>query len=154
VSLCGEDFIAGDIIVHGSDGRAVLEYPTDRLRLPGEPDLREVPGRVGLLENLLDHRAGAAPLLAPVERTVGFTDLLATVVAAPPAHLLEPPDIVVTGEGPERQTTIVGINAALQRAAEELRLFRELGVVWSVEPFRTDLHRGGVPAGPAVRPAR
>jgi predicted dehydrogenase len=154
VSLCGEDFIPGEVIVHGSEGRAVLEYPTDRLQLPGDDDLREVPGRVGLLENLLEHRAGIAPLLVPVERTAGFTDLLATVVAAPPAHLLTPPDIVVNGVGPERQTTIVGINAALRRAAEELRLFRELGVGWSVEPFRTDLHRGGVLADLAVRSPR
>jgi len=153
VSLCGEDFVAGDVIVHGSGGQGILEYPTDRLRLPDDPDFREVPGRTGLLENLLEHRAGGAPLLVPVERTAGFTDLLEAVVAAPPAHRLEPPDVVVTGEGPERQTTIVGINAVLRRAAEELLLFRELGVGWSVEPYRTVLHRGGVPADHAVRTA-
>lgn len=153
VTLCGEDFIAGEVIVHGVGGRAVLEYPTDRLLLPGEADLREVPGRIGLLENLLDHRADGAPLLVPLERTAGFTDLLEVIVAAPPARMIEEPDVVVTGEGPGRQTTIVGINAALRRAASELRLFRELGVGWSAEAHRSVLHRGGVPADGAVRPA-
>ena len=72
VTLCAETFVAGEITVTGTAGTAVLEYPTDRLRLPGEADLSTVPGRVGLLANLLDHRADpAVPLIAPLARGPG-----------------------------------------------------------------------------------
>ena len=59
----------------GTGGQAVLEYPTDRLRLPGDVATRRVPGRLGLLENLLAHRADPAgvPLIAPLARTAPFT---------------------------------------------------------------------------------
>ena len=42
VTLAGEDFIAGEITVTGTRGSATLEYPTDRLRLPGEAEPRRL----------------------------------------------------------------------------------------------------------------
>jgi len=80
VTLATDEFVAGEVVV---DGSAVLEYPTDRLRLPGA-DWVEVPGRVGMLANLLDHRADpAVPLLAPLARTREFTAILQAVLAGP-----------------------------------------------------------------------
>src|SRR5262249_21065985 len=35
VTLCAEEFVPGEITVTGPWGTALLEYPTDRLRLPG-----------------------------------------------------------------------------------------------------------------------
>ncbi|MEE6307576.1 Gfo/Idh/MocA family oxidoreductase [Plantactinospora veratri] len=143
VTLAGEDFIAGEVIVHGSAGRAVLEYPTDRLTLPGDPGPREVPGRVNLLENLLAHRADPAgvPLIAPLSRTAAFTALVQAISAAPEPASVDAGWVVATGVGPERVLTIRGVNAALRRAAAEGALLSELGVPWAVKPHRTAVQR-------------
>lgn len=141
VTLAGEDFVAGEVIVQGTAGRAVLEYPTDRLLLPGEAELREVPGRVGLLENLLDHRTAPdrAPLIVPVSRTAPFTLLAEVIHGAPEPTLVTGDQVYATGEPPERVLTIRGVNAVLRRAAEERALLSELGVPWAVAPYRVDL---------------
>lgn len=133
VTLAGEDFIPGEVTVHGTAGQAVLEYPTDRLRLPGEADLRPVPGRTGLLENLLAHRADPAgvPLVAPLARTEPFTAVLEVLHAAAEPRLLDTDLTVAHGRPPARMRSIRGINGILRRAAGELALFSELGVEWA-----------------------
>jgi predicted dehydrogenase len=135
VTLAGEPFIPGEIIVDG--GRAVLEYPTDRLALPGDRGMTAVPGRTDLLENLLDHRADPkVPLVVPLERTRPFTAILEKLTAAslPPPTLLEPP-LVLMGE----VRLIDGINAVLRRAAEKMALPSELGVPWAVPPHTAEI---------------
>jgi predicted dehydrogenase len=126
VTLASPVFIPGEIRV----GEAVLEYPTDRLRLPGQPGLRHVPGRIGLLENLLDHRRDpSVPLLAPLVRTAGFTAVVEAIVAAPPpaeigSRWLEPhPD----GGG----SVVPGIDALVREMADTGRLPSESGVPWA-----------------------
>jgi predicted dehydrogenase len=143
VTLCGEDIIAGEITVDGTGGRAVLEYPTDRLQLPGEPGPREVPGRVSLLENLLDHRADrSVPLVAPLPTTEPFTAVLAAVQAAPePARIAES-WLTVSGAAPARQVTVVGVNEAIQRAVQHRALFSELSVPWAAAPYRAQIGDG------------
>lgn len=145
VTLAGEEFIPGEVLVHGTAGTAVLEYPTDRLQLPGEPALRPVPGRVGLLENLLAHRRDPAgvPLIAPLARTEGFTALLEVVQAAARPQLVDGGHVRQVGQpGADRVVTINGINAIVRRAAAELSLFSELDVPWAVRPQRTKLGQG------------
>ncbi|MFG1801499.1 Gfo/Idh/MocA family protein [Micromonospora carbonacea] len=151
VTLAGEDFVAGEVLVTGSAGRAVLEYPTDRLLLPGDDAPREVPGRRGLLENLLAHRADPAgtPLIAPLARTAPFTAVLEAVQAAPEPTLLGGGLVTATGRGPDRVLTVRGVNAALRAAAASGALLSELGVPWAVPPVRTELTReGAAEAGP------
>lgn len=96
--------------MHGTAGRAVLEYPTDRLLLPGDPEPRAVPGRVGLLANLLEHRADpdGVPLIVPLDRTAGFTALIEAIHAAPEPTLLGGETVVGTGAGPDRVWSIRG----------------------------------------------
>ncbi|PMR63172.1 gfo/Idh/MocA family oxidoreductase [Verrucosispora sp. ts21] len=137
VTLAGEDFIAGEVIVTGTGGRAVLEYPTDRLWLPGEAGPRVVPGRQGLLENLLAHRADRrVPLIAPLARTAAFTSLLTTLQEAPEPTLLGGELVDPVGEGAQRVLRIRGVNAVLRRAAERGELPSESGVPWAVTPWR------------------
>ncbi|GIJ25126.1 oxidoreductase [Micromonospora qiuiae] len=137
VTLAGEDFIPGEVIVTGSAGRAVLEYPTDRLRLPGDDTFREVPGRRGLLENLLDHRADpGVPLIAPLARTAAFTAVLTALQEAPDPTLLDGDLVDAVGAGPQRVLRVRGINAVLRRAAEDGALPSEWGVRWAVRPWR------------------
>jgi predicted dehydrogenase len=153
VTLCGEGFIAGEVIVDGTAGRAVLEYPTDRLQLPGEPAPREVPGRVGLLENLLDHWADrSVPLVAPLSTTEPFTKVLEAIQAAPEPALVDDSWLKVSGlapgsgAAPARHVTVVGVNDAIQRAVRDRALFSELPVPWATAP-----HQVLIPgAGPVV----
>jgi predicted dehydrogenase len=136
VTLCGEDFIPGEVIVQGTAGRAVLEYPTDRLLLPGDTGLREVPGRASLLGNLLDHRADrSVPLIAPLSRTLPFTVVLEAVGAAPDPVLLDRRWYEQVGAPPARMHVIGGVNATLRAAADRMALLSELSTVpWAVPP--------------------
>ncbi|MER7459293.1 Gfo/Idh/MocA family oxidoreductase [Micromonospora sp. NPDC126480] len=147
VTLAGEEFIPGEVIVTGPAGRAVLEYPTDRLALPGDVEPRVVPGRHGLLENLLDHRAdpGRVPLIAPLARTAPFTALLDVIRSAPEPALLGADRVSAGGDGVDRVLTIRGVNEVLRRAAERGRLPSELGVPWATEPYRVRLPSASEP---------
>ena len=133
VSLCAESFVPGDITVVGTAGTAVLEYPTDRLRLPGETELTPVPGRVSLLANLIAHRLDrSVPLRVPLARTRDFTALLAPILAAAPVdvpvrfretrHDLDSPRVAIRG-----------INDAIDAAAGHRRLFSELSIPWALK---------------------
>jgi predicted dehydrogenase len=133
VTLAGEDFIAGEVIVRGTAGRAVLEYPTDRLALRGDPEPLPVPGRTNLLENLLDHRADPAiPLVVPLSRTESFTAVLQALTSPELAQptLIGPPH--AEAHGGDR--VIPGINAILRRAAASLALPSDLDVPWAHHP--------------------
>ena len=139
VTLCAERFLPGEILVHGSAGRAVLEYPTDRLSLPGDAAPRVVPGRIGLLENLAAHRRDpAVPLLVPLNRTAPFTALAEAISAAPPPT--EVPPSYVDDRGGAR--VITGIDSAVRDCADRPGLFSELPVPWAVPPFHGKLNGG------------
>ena len=133
VTLAGEDFIAGEVIVRGTAGRAILEYPTDRLALRGDPEPVAVPGRTSLLENLLAHRADPAiPLLVPLSRTASFTAVLQALTSpelAAPTRL-GPPHAETHGA----ERVIPGINAVLRQAARSLALPSEMDVPWARKP--------------------
>lgn len=143
VTLAGEDKIAGEVLVTGAAGRAVLEYPTDRVAMPGDAQAREIPGRIDLLTNLLAHRADPAgvPLVAPLACTAGFTALVQALTApeAPLPMLLGGDLLASHGTPPARVTTILGINAVLRRAAETMQLPSELGVAWARRPYTQDV---------------
>jgi predicted dehydrogenase len=151
VTLCGDAFVAGEVVVHAEGGRAVLGYVEDRLELPGDPAPRQVPGRTGLLENLLAHRAdpGEVPLVAGLERTAPFTAVVETIAGAPgPAAIGAAHQRVFGGSG-ERTVTIPGASRLLRRAAERLALPSELGAAWAVAPYRTTFDTAGGGAGGA-----
>ncbi|GIJ76929.1 Predicted dehydrogenase [Micromonospora phaseoli] len=140
VTLAGEDFVAGEVLVAGDAGQAVLEYPTDRLLLPGEAAASEVPGRCGLLENLLAHRADPrVPLIVPLARTAPFTAVLTALRSAPEPTLLGDELLDAVGAGPQRVLRISGVNEVLRRAVRQGALPSELGVPWAVAPWRIDL---------------
>jgi predicted dehydrogenase len=142
VTLCGDEVVAGEVLVDTDRGRAVLWYTTDRLRLPGEPDAGAVPGRTSLLENLLAHRRDPAGvrLLAGLDRTAVFT-----AVAQEVSGLDVPPAIphayqrVLTEPG-ERTVTVPGVSRMLRRAAERHALPSELGVPWAAPGHRATVH--------------
>ncbi|BAL90730.1 putative oxidoreductase [Actinoplanes missouriensis 431] len=126
VTLASAVFLAGEIRVGG----AALEYPTDRLRLPGEETSREVPGRTGLLENLLDHRADpAVPLLAPLARTATFTAVGAAIVGSAPPIEIGSKWLVAHPEG--GGSVLPGIDELVRQVATTGELPSELGAGWA-----------------------
>jgi predicted dehydrogenase len=131
VSLCAEEYEPGEITVTGTKDRAVLEYTTDRLQLPGESGLSTRPGRTTLLENLVAHRASGQPLIAPLARTRPFTAVLEAVSAAPVTVI---PDCYLTTrhDMDTPRLVITGVNAALHAAAQHVALLRELDLPWAV----------------------
>jgi predicted dehydrogenase len=139
VTLCADEKLDGQVIVHGTAGRAILGYTTDRLRLPGDDDFRTIPGRVNLLENLVRHRADGTALVAPLARTEPFTAVLDVLNSAPEPALLGGDVVTEEGEPPARVVTIKGVNAALRQAADKLALLSELPVPWAVRPHTARL---------------
>ncbi|WP_433206643.1 Gfo/Idh/MocA family protein [Dactylosporangium sp. CS-047395] len=117
VTLCSGEFVPGDITVTGTAGTAEVGYTEDRL------DGEVLPGRIGLLENLLDHREHDAPLLVPLERTEPFTVLAEAILTAGEPALLDPARLKPREDGAE----IPGAAALVRRAAAERAHFREIG---------------------------
>jgi predicted dehydrogenase len=144
VTLASPVFIAGEIRV----GEAVLEYPTDRLRLPGDPEFRHVPGRIGLLENLLDHRRDAStPLLVPLHRTAGFTAVAEAIVAAPAPEEIGSRWLTPHPDG--GGSVVAGIDSLVREVADTGRLPSEAGVPWARPGHRVAIE--GVSAQRAAR---
>jgi predicted dehydrogenase len=133
VTLAGEDFIAGQIDARLPTGPAMLEYPTDRLALPGEPSPVTIPGRTDLLTNLLDHRSSDVPLLVPLEATRDFTAVLEALTEPeiPTPHLIDEKYLDRTGG----IRVIRGVNALARQVTASGSLPSELGVSWAVAPY-------------------
>ncbi len=143
VTLCAEHFVPGEITVTGSDAAARLEYPTDRLTLPGDADPRVVPGRPSLLGNLIAHRADPEiALIAPLSRTLTFTEILGPITASP-VRPVDPDWVVTAGDLPHPRRVITGINATLRLAEQRLALFSELPAPWAVRRQQQQPAKGG-----------
>ena len=133
VTLAGEDFIAGQIDAVLPDGPAMLEYPTDRLALPGDPAPVTVEGREDLLTNLLEYRASGVPLLVPLEATRDFTAVLEALTEPDvPTPTLIDDKYLHYADGVR---VIRGVNALVRQVAQTGALPSELGVSWAVAPY-------------------
>ncbi len=130
VTLCAVDHLEATVIVHGSEGRAVLTYQSD---LIGETKY----GRADLLENLLAHRADpTVPLYVPLAATGGFTRVVEAVRTAPDPAVIPPELVRWEGEGLERRPIVLDVEDWIDRASDELALFSEIGAPWTVQPPR------------------
>ncbi|GAB2554185.1 Gfo/Idh/MocA family protein [Kribbella endophytica] len=122
------------IIVHGSRGRAVLTYSSDRLDLTvdGITTTSTPSERDDLLLNLIEHREDpTVELLAPLEQLGGFTKVLEAVRLAKPPQLIDPAYITWQGEGQQRHPSVTDVNKWAEQAAENLALFSELNAPWA-----------------------
>lgn len=140
VTLCADVPGEPTVLVRSGAGRGVLEFRTDRVQLPGQPAPRDLPGRTGLLENLLAHRADpGTPLLVPLERTAGFTVLVEEISAGTEPSTIDPVHCSVRGTGSERVVVVDGVSEVMRQAAEQLALPSELGVPWAGQTWRKTL---------------
>ncbi|WP_405062389.1 Gfo/Idh/MocA family oxidoreductase [Kribbella sp. NBC_01505] len=128
VTLCAIEHLDPTVIVHGSQGRAVLHYSTDTLVLPDGVHTFE---RADLLTNLLDHRADpAVPLYCPFAATGGFTRVVEAIRLAPEPAVIPDSFLRWEGEGPDRHPIVENVEHWIDRASDELALFSELRAPW------------------------
>ncbi|GGL05650.1 hypothetical protein GCM10009769_24790 [Curtobacterium luteum] len=113
--------------VTGTTGRAVLGYTTDEVTVDGTTTTFE---RTGLLENLLDHRASGAALLVPLASTGAFVEVLEAVRATEPVQV-DHPWVRWEGDGPTRRPVVADVEGVVDRAADRLALFSEVGAPWA-----------------------
>jgi predicted dehydrogenase len=121
------------IIVHGSRGRAVLTYPSDRLDLTVDGVTTSTTyERDDLLLNLIEHREDpTVELLAPLEQLGGFTKVLEAVRLSEPPRLIDPAYITWQGEGSQHHPVVTDVGKWAEQAAENLALFSELDAPWA-----------------------
>lgn len=130
------------LVVHGTAGSITLTYKTGevRLRTAGRDETIVHPD-TDLLENLLAHvrDRGAAgdpprpgvPLLVPLAATHSFMEVVETVRLAPDPVEIPPEYRRLEGEGDAARRTVPGVDALVDRVAETLQTFSELGAPWS-----------------------
>jgi hypothetical protein len=131
LTLCARADQDPYIVVHGDDGRAVFWYTRDRMLIATKDgDTTRTYDRTDLLTDLISHRAGeSAGLIAPLERTGAFTEVVQAIrVAEPVAIAAERQEII--GTGLEQHRVLPGVEGVLERVSTEFRLFSELDVPW------------------------
>ncbi|MFV2103601.1 Gfo/Idh/MocA family protein [Micromonospora sp. LOL_024] len=141
VTLASDTFTHGELLVRGDHDVASWDFTNDRLRLAGEAGHRVVPGRVGLLENLLDHRRdpSGVPLLGSLVATRAFTVILDALAAAPPPALIAEKYLRPHPEG--GGNVVDGIGEVIAAAAQGDVSFSEAGAPWAGPAYRVPVSR-------------
>jgi predicted dehydrogenase len=130
-TLCAEHPDEPYVLVHGTRGRITFWYKQDRVllqRADHGPEETEY-ARTDLLENLVDHLATGARLLAAPDSTGAFMKVVEAIRLAPdpaplPAGAWQPlPD--------EQRRVVPGIDGLVAAAADTLALYSELGAPWA-----------------------
>jgi predicted dehydrogenase len=134
VTLSAERHEEPYVVVHGTRGRIVLDYKSDRVRLTaGDRVETTVHPATDLLENLVAHaRDPAVPLLVPLPATRAFMRVVEAVRSAPDPREIPAAHRRTDTSGPHPRAVLPGIGTAVARAAEELALFSELDLPWAV----------------------
>lgn len=123
-TLAGPREVDPSIVVHGTLRSARLDYTRDRLHVEGDAGAT-LHDRVGLLENLLDHREGLADLVSPLDSTGAFVDVIDRM-AAEPVRAIDPRSVRWVGAGQRSHPVLDDVERAVSEAASTQKLFREL----------------------------
>lgn len=129
VTLCADRELDPFVVVHGSKGRIVLEYRSNRVRLE-TPERVEVTDHsaTDLLENLIAHTRSGEPLLVPPAATRPFMRVLEAVRTAP-----DPQRIQSSYDSSRRLCVVPGVSEAVASSADSLQLLSEMDVPWLKE---------------------
>ena len=130
VTLCAERIASPYVVVHGELGSITLHYKESQVRLRTRSTDRTVTyPTVGLLPDLVARvRSAEHELLVPVAETGAFMQVLEAMRLAPDPR---PVQGRAVGSGPELRHVLSDVDAAVDRCAEELVLFSELGLEWT-----------------------
>jgi predicted dehydrogenase len=141
VTLCAAANREPHVVVHGTRGRAVYSYTRNHLRMTGPDGTNTGADYAGddLLVDLVRHvRDRSRPLIAPLERTGAFMEVLEAVRTAPdpveidPSHRQAVP--VAQGQrggGESCRHVVPGVESVVTDVAERLLLFSELRPPWA-----------------------
>lgn len=133
-TLCAETAAEPYAVVHGTRGRITFWYKQDRVLLQrgGHGPRETVHGRTDLLENLVGHVTRGEALRVPPEETGAFMRVVEAIRQAP-----DPVPLPAAywrsetgGSGPRR--VVPGIDALVDRSADTLGLYSELGPPWTL----------------------
>ncbi|WP_456286838.1 Gfo/Idh/MocA family oxidoreductase [Microbacterium sp. JZ70] len=130
VTLCAAQREEPWVEVVGAHGTVRLYYTLDVVQLvrgAGHPPVTRAFGRAPLLENLLDARAGRAPLAVPLAETGAFMRLVDAVMAAPEPRAIPAEHWTEAVDDAGRHRVVRGVEAALHDALRTQRTFTELG---------------------------
>ncbi|WP_338683054.1 Gfo/Idh/MocA family oxidoreductase [Streptomyces acidiscabies] len=130
-TLCAERPGEPYVLVHGSKGRITYWYKQDRVLLQRAghgPEEYEY-GRTDLLENLVDHLTDTTTLLVPPDSTGAFMTVVEAIRTAPdPAPLPETAWYLLNEEN---RRVVPGIDGLVEKVADSLSLYSELGAGWA-----------------------
>jgi predicted dehydrogenase len=133
VTLCAEVVQRPVLSVWGAEGQAGWPYEGDTVSIErGQRSWTESFARRSLAEELLDFIAGRSSRLScPLEHCGTFVELLEAVHAAP-VYGVPGRWVSRAGAGDAERPVLAGVDAAVDAAVREGRLFSELGVPWAV----------------------
>ncbi|MFC8957149.1 Gfo/Idh/MocA family protein [Streptomyces sp. NPDC057101] len=140
VTLCAETSSEPYVVVHGSQGRITFWYRQDRVLVQraGHGPVETEYGRTDLLENLVAHVTDGEALWVPPAATGAFMRVVEAVRTAPdPREIPAAHWHTEAGDSAPRRV-VDGVDTLVDAAADELRLFSELGAVWA-PPARAEV---------------
>lgn len=128
------------ITIYGTEGLAILYYTRDELVIrpnpeSGKPETSQVFGRVNLLENLVDVRAGHAPeLLSSLESAGAFMRVLEQIRTGAEPKDIPAAYVIPTDQGDQFHPVIPDIEHFINRSVAAQSDFSSLGAPWASEP--------------------
>jgi predicted dehydrogenase len=132
LTLCADQQTAPSVTVYGTQGKAELFYTEDRLTISTPDGERtEAFERADLLENLLEARRSAAPLLSPLAWTGAFMTVLEAIRTAPAPLAIPVEHVSWEGTGGNAHPVVHNIRQLIRRAVLAQSTFSELGVPWA-----------------------
>lgn len=121
------------VLLRSSRGHALYFYTLDLLQVyrdSSAPPRAFRFGRADLLDELVAHARGGAPLSVPLAATSGFTRVLEAIMASPAPAAIAPGHVEEFHRDGEVFRVVSGVEEAVERAAWEGRTFAELAVSW------------------------
>ncbi len=130
-TLCAETERTPWVTIYGTTGSIRLDYTLDRVHWTHDGDTitTEHP-RADLLTNLLAARRAGEPLLNPLADNGAFVRVMEAVRTAPDPQPIPPRYVRWEGEGLDARPIVVGVDEALQHAAERAVGLESVGAAW------------------------
>ncbi|BDZ47910.1 oxidoreductase [Frondihabitans sucicola] len=131
LTLCAAQNSEPVVDVEYEHDRIAFRYSMDEVTIDGDTGSERHFGRIDLLENILDHRAGDAPLRVPLASTGAFMRVVEAIRTADDPVRIEPQWIEWRGTGQEAHPVLKDVERWSGVAARTGALFSEVGAPWA-----------------------